>query len=187
MSRLNPCSIKNLLKIHNLFKADYKKNITPITILCDDKKLPISVNTLKYKNIYKDGRRSCSHDVTGVQDALYSIPVNVPEYVKIYITIYKGYISHKNYNVLNNSQIINITAPKRSNQYIKTSTYSKKLLRQRYKVEHVINKLKSKNKLSNRTDRKLFTYMSFIYLSFLQRYFEYINNNNILHNKYKII
>ena len=25
MSRLNPCSIKNLLKIHNLFKADYKK------------------------------------------------------------------------------------------------------------------------------------------------------------------
>ena len=102
-----------------------KKNITPITIICDDKKLPISVDTLKYKTIYKSGRRSCSHDVSGVQEALFHIPMIIPNYIKISLTGDKGYISAKNYTIHNNTQNIKITAPKRSNQVIKTSLKAK--------------------------------------------------------------
>jgi hypothetical protein len=156
-----------------------KKNITPVTILCDDKKLPVSVNTLKCKTTYKSGRKSCSHDVTGVQDALCNIPMEIPNYIKISLTGDKGYISQKEYNILNNNQAIKITAPNRRNQDLKTSPQSKKLLQERYKVEHAINNLKSKTKISNRTDRRLFTYLSFIYLSFINSYFEYITNNDI--------
>ena len=50
-----------------------KKNITPLTVICDKDKLPIGMSVLKPKTVYRNGRKTSCHDVTGVQDALDSL------------------------------------------------------------------------------------------------------------------
>ena len=158
-----------------------KKNITPLTIIGDNNNLPISVSVLNYKTIYKNGRRSCSHDVSGIQTGLDNIPLSIPQYMRVSLTGDKGYITSNSYTI--NNKNVKIVSPYRKNQKTVLTSASKKLLRQRYKIEHIINNLKSLDKLFVRNEKLLHTYMSFIYISFIQQYYCYIEK--LLHSGIK--
>ena len=143
--------------------------------------MPISVSVLNYKTIYKNGRRSCSHDVSGIQTGLDNIPLSIPQYMRVSLTGDKGYITSNSYTI--NNKNVKIVSPYRKNQKTALTSTSKKLLRQRYKIEHIINNLKSLDKLFVRNEKLLHTYMSFIYISFIQQYYCYIEK--LLHNGIK--
>jgi hypothetical protein len=154
-----------------------KKNITPIILLCDDNKLPIGVTNLKIKNTYKNGRKSSCHDVKGIQDVLDTIPFKIPTYVSKNIIGDKGFITSDNFYIEN--QKVNIITPKRKNQYKKNTKKQVKKLRKRYKIENVFSTLKSNNRIRVRMETKLSTFFSFLYLSILEVYKNFIYKNNI--------
>jgi transposase len=169
----------DVTKIHNLKGCDgitinneyVKKNITPITVVCDKDKLPLGMSILKPKTFYSNGRKTSSHDVTGVQDVLDSISLKIPSYVKCYVIGDKGYITQKTF--VCNKQTVNMITPKRCNQKHKTNRLAKKKLKDRYKIENLFAKLKANDRINVRHDRKLVNYLSFMYISFLIEHIRY--------------
>ena len=61
----------------------------------------------------------------------------------------------------------------------KNTLKEQKLLKERYKIEHVFSKIKKNNHIMIRTDKKIKNYLSFIYISFLDIYLNYMDKNNI--------
>jgi hypothetical protein len=176
----------DVTKIHNLkgsegitINNEYaKKNITPLTVICDKDKLPIGISVLKPKTVYSNGRKTSCHDVTGVQDALDSIKLKIPKYVKCNVIGDKGYISSNKFFIGTHS--INLTTPKRKNQKIKTSKPAKKKLKERYKIENLFATIKANERINVRHERKLINYLSFVYTSFLIEHIKHYIKRGVL-------
>ena len=176
----------DVTKIHNLkgfecitINNEYaKKNITPLTVICDKDKLPIGMSVLKPKTVYSNGRKTSCHDVTGVQDALDSINIKIPKYVKCNVIGDKGYISSNKFFIGTHS--INLTTPKRKNQKIKTSKPAKKKLKERYKIENLFATIKANERINVRHERKLINYLSFVYTSFLIEHIKHYIKRGVL-------
>jgi hypothetical protein len=94
-----------------------KKNVTSLSVICDDNKLPLSAVPVK-TNLYKTktGKHTISYDITSVQRTSDQIPFDLPKSALVNIIGNKGYVSSKKYNVFNKK--INITHPKRKNQKV---------------------------------------------------------------------
>lgn len=176
----------DVTKIHNLKGCDgitinneyVKKNITPLTVLCDKDKLPIGISVLKPKTYYSNGRKTSCHDVTGVQDVLDSVSLQIPKYVKCNVIGDKGYISSNKFVIGKHS--INLTTPKRKNQKIKTSKPAKKKLKGRYKIENLFATIKANERINVRHERKLINYLSFVYTSFLIEHIKHYIKRGVL-------
>ena len=149
-----------------------KKNITPLTVICDENRLPIALDTIKPNKKYNNGRQTSHHEIKGVQGALDSIPFEIPDYVKIDIIGDKGYLTSDKFHIKNRT--VSIIAPKRRNQKTKNTNRERKILKRRSKIEHVFATLKSNNRVYVRSDTKLQPYLSFVYLSMLEIYFNFI-------------
>ena len=155
-----------------------KKNITGLSVICDQNTLPLSVSTIDINRKLNNNCKTASHEIKNVQKTLDKINFpSIKEYVKINLIGDKGYITKNKFNVFNRN--INIVAPKKKNQKIRTSLNDKILLRDRYKIEHIFAKIKSNNHLIIRTEKSIINYLSFIYISFLEIYIEYINKHHI--------
>jgi hypothetical protein len=152
-----------------------KKNITPLTLICDDNKLPIALSTIKHNKVYRNGRKTSHHEITGVQDALDTIPFDIPSYVKIDIIGDKGYLTSDNFHIKNRK--VSIIAPKRKNQKVKNTGKELMMLNKRSKVEHVFATLKSNHRVYVRSETKLNHFYSFVYLTILETYFNFIERN----------
>ena len=162
----------------NVINNEYKKkNITPIVLICDENKLPIGVTNMKVKNVYKNGNKTCNHDVKGIQDALDTIPFEIPSYVTIHLIGDKGYITQNKFTV--GKHVIQITTPKRKNQKNKNTKKEFKILQKRYRIENLFASIKSNNRINTRMETNLNNYFSFLYLTLLEIYFNYIDKNNI--------
>ena len=148
-----------------------KKNITGLTVICDQNTLPLSVNTIDINRKLDNNRKTGVHEIKNVQKTLDKINLSVvKDYVKINLIGDKGYITKNKFtprmikqsinkydsdeysslsyllidcfiitrrpsgDILNRN--INIVTPKKKNQKIRTSISDKKLLKDRYKIEH---------------------------------------------------
>jgi len=171
----------DVTKIHNLKGHEgitinneyHKKNITPLTVICDKHKLPLCVSVLPYNKIFNNGRKTSSHDVKGIQTTLDSLCLAIPKYVACNVIGDKGYISKTKYTL--GRRIVNLITPKRKNQKDKTSNYDKKQLKDRYKIENVFASIKANNRVNVRHETKLNNYLSFVYMSFLIEHIKHCN------------
>ena len=107
-----------------------------------------------------------------IQTSLNNIKTKFINKKKITLTCDLGYLSSKTYK-LNNENILLIT-PKRKNQKNKNSEFESIKLRSRYKIENCFGLLKQYERITLRKDRKMNTFMSFIYIACA------IENNKII-------
>ena len=143
-----------------------KKNVTSLTAICDDNKLPLGItymNTNLRKT--KTGKHTIKHDINGVQPTLDSIPFNLKKYVAVKLIGDKGYISSKKFTVFNRK--VKMIHPKKKNQKTKNTNKEKKILSKRHKIENFFALLKKYNRVVLRSERKIVNYMSFVYIGLL--------------------
>ena len=114
------------------------------------------------------------HDVMMIQTSLNNIKTKFIN-EKITLTGDLGYLSSKNYK-LNNEKILLIT-PKRKNQKTKNTEIERVKLCSRYKIENCFGLLKQYERIILRKDRKMKTFMSFIYIACA------IENNKIINEQ----
>lgn len=137
-----------------------KKKFTSLTAICNEniKCIKIFVNDTNEKIIYNKKIKTLQHDSCGIIPAIKLINTN------------------KKYNLVGDcGYIIN---PKKIIEYpnVKLITYKKKnqknqnneddtnKLSKRYKVENLFAKIKKFNRIHVRRDKKLITYLGFVYL-----------------------
>ena len=139
-----------------------------IKIICKlDEKIKDKNETIKINTI-----KTSIHDVMMIQTSLNNIKTKFINKKKITLTGDLGYLSSKTYK-LNNENILLIT-PKRKNQKNKNSEFESIKLRSRYKIENCFGLLKQYERITLRKDRKMNTFMSFIYIACA------IENNKII-------
>jgi hypothetical protein len=143
-----------------------KKKVSKLSVICDDNNHILSVipvhtsfNNDKKCNVFK-------HDVKSVQETIDNIKITIPKYIRTKLGGDKGYITQKKFTI--NNKFIKLIAPKRINQKTKNTTSEKKFLSKRYKVEISNANFKKSERLMLRKDKKIDTYMSFVYLSLLE-------------------
>jgi hypothetical protein len=137
------------------YGADKKKRITKLNIVCDN-----------YKNIYSVNIMSGNrHDINGITPSISYIKKTF-NYNYIYLLGDKGYNSLHYHNILLNSNIKFITV-KKINSKTKLSVLDSSLIKHRYHIECIFQKIKSYNRILIRRDRYTDTYMSFVYLALI--------------------
>jgi len=143
-----------------------KKNVTSLTAICDDNKLPLGV-TYMDTNLRKTktGKHTIKHDINGVQKTLDSIPFGLKKYVTVQLIGDKGYATNRKFNVFGRE--VRMIHPKKKNQKRKNTKREKKLLSKRHKIENFFALLKKYNRIMLRYERKIVHYMSFVYIGLL--------------------
>ena len=143
-----------------------KKNVTSLSAICDDDKLPLGIAYMDTNlNKTKTGKHTIKHDINGVQNTLDSIPFNLKKYVTVKLIGDKGYVTSKNFNVFGRK--VKMIYPKRKNQKRKNPKKEKKILSKRHKIENFFAQLKKYNRIILRNERKIVHYMSFVYIGLL--------------------
>ena len=169
----------DVTKINNKYGSEYiginneykKKNVTALTVICDDDKLPLAVSYMDInKNKTKAGYNTIKHDINGIQPTLNNIQIKLKKYINVNIIGDKGYITKNKFKVFNRE--IKMTCPKRKNQKTKNTKIEKKLLKNRHKIENFFASIKNYNRISIRRDKHILNYMSFVYMGLLK----YISN-----------
>ena len=135
-----------------------KKKVTEISYICDNNKTVYDVS-------FYEGNVS---DVKTIIPSINPI-INKILYRRINLIGDKGYISKDRGNELRKSKVFLIT-PKRKNMHIKTRSFEKKKLKNRYIIEHCIRENKIFNRVSFRKDKLINTYKSFVYLALIIRF-----------------
>jgi hypothetical protein len=175
----------DVVKISNKLGSEYvtingeyrKKNVTQLTVICDQNKLPISVSPLKINKVIYNGRKTAEDERKNVQNTLNKIPIIIKkDYIKVNLIGDKGYITQNKFNVFNKE--IKIITPVRKNMKRKNTKKEKLLLKNRYIIENFFGKLKVYNRIYVRKEKSYINYESFIYLALLMYYFNFIEKNN---------
>ena len=143
-----------------------KKKVTKLTVISDQHKNILSAT---YTNVALNETKKClkfDHDVKTVQQTLDASNLVVPKYVNIKLVGDKGFITQQLFNY--NDKQLKMIAPKRKNQKAKNTKNEKKILNKRYVIENVNSNFKNAERVFIRKDKKIQTFMSFVYLSFLE-------------------
>ena len=167
--------INNLRGIDNVaMNSEYtKRNVTPLTVLCDQNKLPLSVSPIKINKIYTTGRKTSVHDVKGIQGALDELVIDVPDYVSCRLIGDKGYVTSEAFYM--HGKHVQLIAPKRRNQRKRTSGFEKKKLRSRGKIENLFATMKQSSRVFVRREALLRNYLSFVFMSFLSIHIRHVH------------
>ena len=102
------------------------------------------------------------HDVMMIQISINNIKTKFNDVNNITLCGDLGYLTSKQYSI-DNKNIVLIT-PKRKNQNIKNTSIESQKLKSRYKIENCFGMIKQHERIILRKDRKLNTFMSFIYI-----------------------
>lgn len=135
----------------------HKKNVSKLSIVCDDNKIMLSCVPMDIKNV------TFKHDITCVQETLNDIPINVSDAQFENLIGDGGYNTQEKFKLGN--KYIRIVAPKKKSQHVKNTTNEKKLLCNRYKIESVNASLKNYFRVLIRKDKYMCNYMGFLYLA----------------------
>jgi hypothetical protein len=103
------------------------------------------------------------HDVMMIQTSINNIKTKFKNVNNITLSGDLGYLTSKQYNI-NNKNILLIT-PKRKNQSIQNTNIESIKLKSRYKIENIFSTIKQNERIILRKDRKMCTFMSFIYIA----------------------
>jgi len=156
--------------------AEYKKkNVTHLTVICDQNKLPLSVSCLDINKIIYNSRKTSVHEIRNVQNTLDNINLSIKNYIDLNLIGDRGYISQEKFKIMGRE--VNIITPKRKNQHIKNTYKEKKLLKNRYTIENLFATIKSNNRIMIRKDKKLNCYLSFFYINMLEIHIKYALKN----------
>jgi len=154
-----------------------KKNVTSITAICDQNKLPLSISVLDIKNKLYNGRNTSQHEIQNVQNTLNNINLKLKNYVDVNLTGDKGYITQKSFKILNRK--LKIIIPKKRNQRTKNTLKEKKLLKSRYLIENFFSDIKKNIRIMIRKEKQISNYLSFMYISMLEYYIKYALSNGL--------
>lgn len=157
--------IKNYKGIDCIGKNHYDRNrkATKLSIICDQNKVPISVSFYG-ANI---------HDTKTIEESIKNINQNifVDKRNTINIVGDKGYIINDNHKkIIYNRYKINIVTPYRKNQNKKNNKNEKRILKERYKIEHVFNDLDKFKYIKDRQNKYIKYYESFLYLGLIIKF-----------------
>lgn len=141
---------------------DRKHKATKLSVITSQKGIPLVAECYKCNE----------HDTKTVKSGIIKIKNNY-KIKNINLIGDKGYIMKKNNKkFIKNTYKTTIITPYRKNQKNKNSKKEKKLLSKRYSVEHVFAKIKVFKRIYMRQERKISTFLSFVYLSFLIKFFK---------------
>lgn len=158
-----------------------KKNITPLTFICDQNKLPLAVSCVDINKKIYNGRNTAKHEIKNVSQTLNKINIQpklkIKDYVDLNLIGDKAYITKNTFEIMNKN--INIITPKKKNQLTKNTTKEKTLLKDRHKIENLFAYIKKNNRTMIRKDKKINNYLSFIYMTLLEKYISYALFNNL--------
>ena len=141
-----------------------KKKFTSLTAVCNDntKCVKIFANNTNNKNIILNNKQrsitTLSHDSTGIIPAIELIKTDK----KYNLIGDSGYII--NPDKINVYKHVTLITYKKKNQKIQNNSNAKLKLAKRYKVENLFAKIKIFNRIHVRRDKKLITYLGFVYL-----------------------
>lgn len=135
----------------------HKKNVTKLSIICDENKTALSIVPMEKQNV------TFKQDVTCVQETLDNILIDTSNCHKINLIGDKGYVSQEIFKV--NNRKIKLIAPKKKGMETKNTTVEKHLLNKRCKIEHVNALIKNYQRVLIRKDRKLSNYLQWIFFS----------------------
>ena len=148
-----------------------KKNVTCLSIACDENKIPLGLSYLNTNlNKTKTGKHTFQHDIKGLQPTLDSIPINIKPYIAVNLIGDKGYISSNKFKLFERD--VRIITPKRKNQKKKNTKKEHKLLAKRHKIENFFVTIKRKDRVMLRKERKIGSYMSFVYITLIEYLFK---------------
>ena len=166
-------------KLINKLKYDKKKNTTEN--ITANKDIEIIKEEIKVKNeniISKKNKIKTSiHDVMMIQTSLNNIKTRFTDIKSITLTGDLGYLSSKIYKL--NNENIQLITPKRKNQKKKNTENERIKLCSRYKIENCFGLLKQYERIMIRKEKKMKTFMSFIYMACT------IENNKIINKNKK--
>jgi hypothetical protein len=167
-------------KLINKLKC-YKKKENTINNITTNKNIEIIKEEMKKKNeniISKKNKiKTSTHDVMMIQTSLNNIKTIFTDIKSITLTGDLGYLSSKIYKL--NNQNIQLITPKRKNQIKKNTENERIKLCSRYKIENCFGLLKQYERIMIRKDKKMKTFMSFIYMACT------IENNKIINKNKK--
>jgi hypothetical protein len=167
-------------KLINKLKCDKKKENT-IENITTNKNIEIIKEEIKEKNeniISKKNKiKTSTHDVMMIQTSLNNIKTTFTDIKSITLTGDLGYLSSKIYKL--NNENIQLITPKRKNQKKKNTENERIKLCSRYKIENCFGLLKQYERIMIRKDKKMKTFMSFIYMACT------IENNKIINRNKK--
>ena len=162
--------LKNKLKNKITTKHDIENKIeNKIEDKIEDKIKNKTENKIKIK--------TSIHDVMMIQTSINNIKTKFTDKNNITLTGDLGYLTSKKHKF----DDVNLTliTPKRQNQKIKNTETERKKLSSRYKIENCFGLLKQHERIILRKDRKMLTFMSFIYIA------STIENNKIIQKNKK--
>lgn len=130
----------------------YKKNVTKLSIVCDSKKVPLSITVFK----------TTTNDCKTVKQSIKSLNLNK----SINLIADKGYMTKRSDKLeLLRKYKIKLIVPKKKNQKnIRISKLMRSKLKVRNKVENCIQSIKRFSRLMVRKDRKICNFLGFVYI-----------------------
>jgi len=130
----------------------YKKNVTKLSIVCDNNKIPFSVTAFK----------TTTNDCKTVNQSVRSLNLNKP----INLIADKGYMTKRSDKLdLLKKYKIKLIVPKKKNQKnIRITKFMRSKLKVRNKVENCIQSIKRFNRIMVRRDRKLCNFLGFVFI-----------------------
>jgi len=155
-----------------------KKNITPLTMICDQNKLPLCVCNVEINRIIYNKRKTAKHEIKNVQRTLDKIEIKVKDYMEINLIGDRGYITSEKFNVMNKT--LPIITPKRKNQKKKIlSDKDNLLLKERHKIENVFALININHRVMVRRDKNIKNYFSFVYMAMLEIHVRYAYKHDL--------
>ncbi len=157
---------KDKIKEIKIYRKVNKKEESIIKVI--DVKNSIKENK---KNSIKENKKddnkihTLEHDVNGIKPVLDMIGIKNK---KINLIGDKGYLINDAYKKDLEKINVKMVAAKRKNQKVKNTDEEKYCLKERYKIENSIAKIKVFNRVHVRRDKLLCTYMGFVYLAFIK-------------------
>lgn len=161
------CKKKKFTKLTALSSLD-TKNVAIIVDKVYDKDIKIDDGSdeKKYKKI-----STLSHDVKNVEPVIENLRKIIPQERKIKLYGDKGYImSSTDKKELNKKHNVKVIHCKRINQKEKNTKKEEETLKERYKVENMFTAIKSFNRIHIRRDKKISTYLGFVYLGCILKF-----------------
>lgn len=156
---IDTMSIKNWKGIDaigrdNKFKF---KNATKISYICDENSLPIAIYATK----------GSVHDSSTIIETINTINLSIlDKRIKINLIADKGYIKNNVFKQhLYDKYGFKLITPNRNNMNKRNTCREKKLLHNRYKIEHVNGKTLNCNRIQIRFDKYITNFRSFIYMT----------------------
>jgi hypothetical protein len=189
LKKIKKDKIKELKKENKELKKKFKKMLkTGIIDVLDDKdnkkdieckidNIQIKNNKTSETNEIKETKiiKTSIHDVMMIQTSINNIKTKFNNLDNITLTGDLGYLTTKQHKI-NKKDILLIT-PKRKNQKSENIESVKIKLKSRYKIENCFSSIKQYERIILRKERKIRTFMSFIYIACA------IENNKIIKKK----